>query len=98
MSLIKCQECGKEVSDKAFSCPNCGCPIETFQSSNNYVDESKNTDSVFASVWFTMLSLMFFWPLGLFTMYKYNHFPNIAKVIITIICIGLVILNILLRY
>ena len=26
--LIKCQECGKEVSDKAFSCPNCGCPID----------------------------------------------------------------------
>ena len=26
--LIKCTECGKEVSDKADSCPNCGCPIE----------------------------------------------------------------------
>lgn len=28
MSLIKCTECGKEISDKATSCPNCGCPIE----------------------------------------------------------------------
>ncbi len=27
MALIKCEECGKEVSDKATSCPNCGCPI-----------------------------------------------------------------------
>lgn len=27
MSLINCQECGKEISDKASSCPNCGCPI-----------------------------------------------------------------------
>lgn len=27
MALIKCDECGKEVSDKAKSCPNCGCPI-----------------------------------------------------------------------
>ena len=27
MSLIKCSECGKEVSSKAKSCPNCGCPI-----------------------------------------------------------------------
>lgn len=25
--LIKCPECEKEVSDKAFSCPNCGYPI-----------------------------------------------------------------------
>ncbi len=27
MSLIKCKECGHEVSDKASACPNCGCPI-----------------------------------------------------------------------
>lgn len=27
MALIKCSECGKEVSDKAESCPNCGNPI-----------------------------------------------------------------------
>lgn len=27
MSLIKCTECGKEFSDKASACPNCGCPI-----------------------------------------------------------------------
>lgn len=28
MALIKCHECGKEISDKAMVCPNCGCPIE----------------------------------------------------------------------
>lgn len=27
MALIKCPECGKEISDQASSCPNCGCPI-----------------------------------------------------------------------
>ena len=27
MALIKCPECGKEVSDKADSCPECGYPI-----------------------------------------------------------------------
>lgn len=27
MALIKCPECGKEVSSLAKSCPNCGCPI-----------------------------------------------------------------------
>ena len=25
--LIKCTECGHDVSDKAKSCPNCGCPV-----------------------------------------------------------------------
>ena len=28
MSLINCNECGKEISDKAKVCVNCGCPIE----------------------------------------------------------------------
>lgn len=27
MALIKCPECGKEISDQATSCPNCGYPI-----------------------------------------------------------------------
>ena len=27
MALIQCGECGKEVSDKAVSCPGCGAPI-----------------------------------------------------------------------
>lgn len=28
MALIKCSECGKEISSKAAACPYCGCPIE----------------------------------------------------------------------
>ena len=28
MALIKCVECGRKISDKAISCPNCGCPVE----------------------------------------------------------------------
>jgi len=27
MALIPCKECGKEISDKAVTCPNCGIPI-----------------------------------------------------------------------
>lgn len=27
MALIKCSECGNEVSDKAASCPKCGNPV-----------------------------------------------------------------------
>lgn len=37
MALIKCKECGKEISDKAESCPNCGykiTPTSTVKPSN----------------------------------------------------------------
>lgn len=34
MALIKCPECGKEISDKAAVCPSCGYPISTITSGN----------------------------------------------------------------
>jgi uncharacterized membrane protein YvbJ len=27
MALIECDECGREISDKAATCPNCGNPV-----------------------------------------------------------------------
>lgn len=35
MALISCEECGKEVSDKAESCVNCGAPIPVEFPHNN---------------------------------------------------------------
>lgn len=29
MALIKCPECGREISDKAAACPNCGAPVNS---------------------------------------------------------------------
>lgn len=37
MALIKCNECGHEVSDKASACPNCGCPIQYVDCSSENV-------------------------------------------------------------
>lgn len=28
MAIVKCTECGNEISDKATFCPHCGCPME----------------------------------------------------------------------
>ena len=39
MALIKCEECGKEISDKANACPNCGYPLEKNQKFKNYFYE-----------------------------------------------------------
>lgn len=27
MALVRCKECGKEISDKASACPSCGAPM-----------------------------------------------------------------------
>lgn len=35
MSLIKCPECGEQISDKALSCPKCGCPRSEFSKEKN---------------------------------------------------------------
>lgn len=37
MALIKCPECGKEISDKAESCPNCGYPVPKLKLFENEV-------------------------------------------------------------
>jgi len=29
MALVKCTECGREVSDQAAACPNCGAPVRS---------------------------------------------------------------------
>lgn len=36
MALIKCPECGKEISDKASVCINCGYPINTINNNILY--------------------------------------------------------------
>ncbi len=41
MAIIQCPECGKDVSDKAKSCPNCGCPINEDVQNTNDNDSSK---------------------------------------------------------
>lgn len=34
MALIKCPECGKQISDQAASCPNCGMPRQKIATSS----------------------------------------------------------------
>lgn len=39
MALIKCPECGKEISDRAVSCPHCGYPIKNLSREKESVNE-----------------------------------------------------------
>ena len=35
MALIKCKECGNEISENATACPHCGCPVNIPTKSKN---------------------------------------------------------------
>lgn len=44
MALIKCYECGKEISDTTKCCVNCGAPVKSnYVEENNYENDSQNS-------------------------------------------------------
>ena len=45
MAMIKCTECGKEYSDKASACPNCGCPVSYSAKENTNDNQFEEWDS-----------------------------------------------------
>ena len=51
MALIKCSECGREISDKAKTCPGCGAPVsidlqkEAVQPLTPSLDYNSDTDT-----------------------------------------------------
>lgn len=49
MALIKCTECGKEFSDKAPACPNCGCPTSAQKITTPNKNSVKTFDDAFIS-------------------------------------------------
>ena len=46
MALISCPECVKQVSDRAASCPDCGCPISTTPTVALQADASKELEKL----------------------------------------------------
>jgi len=46
--LITCSECGKSVSDKATSCPNCGAPLRAIGLASGLSDQKRSVAIVFA--------------------------------------------------
>lgn len=65
MALIKCPECGKEISDKAKTCPNCGSPVLQEQSEAKSIASSssskpkKNSKLGVAALIFSILGCSF---------------------------------------
>lgn len=48
MALIKCSECGKEISDKCVQCIHCGYPLAEMQNHNLTINQTKNVNNTVA--------------------------------------------------
>lgn len=46
MALIKCLECGRQVSNRAISCPNCGYPISKSDNILNGLNVQSNYNNM----------------------------------------------------
>ena len=49
MSLIKCSECGKEISDKATVCVHCGCPVSISSTEQKGFDLNETFGDMFGN-------------------------------------------------
>ena len=47
MALIKCPECGKEISDKAKCCIHCGYPLDELENNTSLSDNKNNLYAIF---------------------------------------------------
>lgn len=64
MALITCSECGKEFSDKADKCPNCGCPnpnaketvVEIKEKYKGFCSAGRLTIGIISIVLFVLIS------------------------------------------
>ncbi len=95
MAMITCNECGKEVSDKATMCPNCGNPIVGPTVTQVSKEDDDKPAKWYAKTWFIVLSLFCCWPLGIALMWIFkNPKKTSVRVIITIIWIIIVMIGI----
>jgi len=68
MALIKCPECGRDVSDSASSCPNCGHPISRVDKNLVQIDSAPRKRKkyrvrllIFTPIFFIGLILSMIW-------------------------------------
>lgn len=59
MALIKCEECGGMVSDKATQCPHCGCPLEPVETEEVLTPDERMDEMPNVKLWVTVAIVAF---------------------------------------
>lgn len=66
MALIKCEECGQEISDKASSCPHCGAPVQNQAEPDLNEKTFETTNKVFMMI---VVAVVLFFAFGMLRVY-----------------------------
>ena len=61
MALIKCPECDKDISNRAFDCPHCGFPMvkKPRSSSDKLLDVVRHILIILMTGFFIVMALLF---------------------------------------
>lgn len=83
MALIKCPECGKEISDLAIACVHCGCPIHKIEPKPTTGTIGYRGNQNGLPYWIGMFLLSILFIVSASIMFKYN-FQSILSTIVMI--------------
>ncbi len=83
----RCTGCGKQFLQKNPAAGGSAAPNPSYVNDGN--GKARKPKKFYQSTWFCVLMLLFFFPIGLFLMWKYKKFNVVIRVIIT----GLLLLS-----
>lgn len=79
MALIKCSECGADVSEKASMCPKCGCPLDITKQIISDTKKKKKKKKIIVIVAIILAIMIVILILTGYFLGKHNNTPdNIA--------------------
>ena len=87
MALVKCSECGKEISDKALSCPHCGNPIQAIR--NAQIAEQNKRYSKELNIQIILYSILGFLASFALGAYLFTHNYLLVCIIIDLVCFAI---------
>lgn len=76
MALIKCSECGADISEKASACPKCGCPLDITKQIISDAKKKKCKKIIIFLI--VVLVIIIILLVGIFAVKYNNNVGNIA--------------------
>lgn len=86
-----CKFCGEKIDKSSIVCPKCGRQLQVYNENKEILKESHQEQigdkvKVYTQAWFMWVMLIFFPPVGIFLMWKFNStLEKKTKIILSII-------------